>query len=776
MKKLFGSRNSANTSSPTPRTTAAAVDSNKRDELYEAAVGDGKSGVLNKDGDTSGSTMTDAASIYTGGRQGLDPAKRHGSCYIGGTNGRCGTCGLSKIACNCQTCHCCGRFLMSPSSRRHCRQCWRATCADCSTSVRTNDFMGGRVTLTCNFCAVPKALCFVTQMRYSSYDTVGAVDLTMGNGAVRNDDVGAKPPQANMRAAMEPCTFRWGVYALGCAIESPRRCINPSCPAPLSYAEVCVRCKMPTVVMTFHDQRHIVMQNTSVEGKRPDANDSSVRMVEAVEDAVRSAYDNMAASRTSADEEEIFASALPSGMETQLFSSALSGPAVRKVLLSLVACYIAGESSGTPCVSLALTDLPLYGRLLRPTNVTELFTVFDGPGRTRFISFSSGTTRRPALHQVLGTRMVPRELWSNATMKKENVVGKVVGGKEAARKGGLNTNVATWTMRAGLLAYMAEDNIMDRVQSLALRIVKSSSEVVICGHGVGGAAAAWLTTCLLLENTPETRDRLMCVTFGAPLIASQSLSEVLVKNDLAKNFHHFVYGSDMVPRLCYVDSLLLSGNTAGCTLSVGLEEEAASGRRVQECTAAWVALHEEPHNPADIAQAMAEIGDDNLSLTNFSSSAQQAPIEGPIDAAPSDKKESSKQPTQPADTAARTAATAMGDLFLQSREPFGNTSVRTVHKGDEDAQGAVVAGHFNVRDADFKYFSSQQHRDRQVMDPFGFYHFLWHPRKKYMCTDDPKTIIAMLSDRTELRIQLSDHLLSSYNKGMLEYMYSACPE
>ncbi|KAK7197834.1 Lipase (class 3) [Novymonas esmeraldas] len=732
-------------------------------------------------------TLTHAAATA---RRGSSTATgRYGSCYEGGKDGRCVTCGLVKVACNCQRCHCCNKFLLSLSNRRHCRRCWRATCTECCSHERTHDFLGGRVTRTCTRCAVPSTLLFVSQLRYSCFDTVAAVEASSKGTKRKDKTLVVQPATVNTPPpiAMEPHAFRWGLYVLGCALEAPRRCIRPTCTVPLSYSATCSQCSMPTVSLALHEPRHVTVPTTTTmtkgAGARHVGGDSSAAhtTADAVEDAVRANEDAAAAARTSAEVNEMFSAALPSGAEAFLFASLIGDTrASRKVLLALVACGIAGESSAMPSISLAMTSHPVYARLLRPTQTTELFTVYSAPGRVQFIAFNSGAARRPAVHQVLSVRMATRELWSSHSMKKSGALGKIVVSAEAASEEGLGSKVAAWDVREGLLEFTKEDNMMQRVQDIVLRIVKSGDEVVLCGHGIGGAVASWLTTCLLLESPPATRDALLCVTYGAPLIGSRALSDFLSKSGLTRHYQHFVHSSDMVPRLGYVDALLTSGNTTSCVSIVGHRNTKASATEVRECVVVWTASHEEPEDAtassAAVANGAVAAGEegDGFSLTGFARKMRQRSRAMANESKFTPSKGAARRAASPADAAVRVNATAHGDLFECSREPFDNNVVRLQdeHEGEEGAAAVVT----NARDADFERFSSPQHRQRQRLDPFGFFHFLWHPRGRYLCTDDPATAIALLSDRTDMRIELRDHLLSSYRRGMTEYIHSASAE
>ncbi|EOA23755.1 hypothetical protein CARUB_v10016967mg [Capsella rubella] len=71
--------------------------------------------------------------------------------------------------------------------------------------------------------------------------------------------------------------------------------------------------------------------------------------------------------------------------------------------------------------------------------------------------------------------------------------------------------------------------------------------VVITGHSTGGALAA-LTALWLLSQPSPPSFRLICITFGSPLLGNQSLSTSISRSRLAHNFCHVVSIHDHVPR------------------------------------------------------------------------------------------------------------------------------------------------------------------------------------------------------------------------------------
>lgn len=727
---------------------AIVSEQNKREEEEESSI----AFVLNNDAGTTSASGQAATSISSDSpaREKKEGISRYSSSFEGGVEGRCRTCELVKVACNCQHCHCCGRFLVTLSSRKHCRRCWRATCPKCSCYERINAFLQGEMSRTCRECAVPHSLVYLNELAYSFYETLAAGEE--GKRLAKPEQNDATPAAAARTATQLPDahSFHWGLYALGCAMQAPRRCINPGCPAPVSYDHTCEKCKLPTVTLAFHRLRHVEVADRTDTTASSDSKAAAVT-AETVEETVKTEYDAMAAARTAAEEDSLFDAALPHDMESYLFASLQgNGWSSRKVLLSLVACAAAAESSALPNISLAMMDVPIYARLLRPLQVSDTFSVFNAPGHVRFIAFNSGANNRSSIHQVLGLRTSPREAWTNQAMTEAQSVAKVVSSAAEAKNKGLTDCVAKMNVREGVLAYIAENDVMARLSEMVGRMAKEGLDVVLCGHGIGGAVATWVSTTLLLENTADLKDRLMCVTFGAPLVASFTLTDLLTQHGLHRCFQHFVNASDMVPRISYIDALLESGNTSGTASIVGRGESTASVGDVREAVEMWVGKYEEPHGAA---APQLRAGKDSFSLAGFVRKMRNT---NEMDA--KDKK------LKGSDVEKLVSVTedSAGDIFRTSREPFDNNVIRAVDEATAP----------KLHDVDFERFATAQHRAQQKMDPCGCFHFLWHARGKYMCTDDPATSIGLLSDRTDLRVKLRDHLLSAYNKAMMEYVYS----
>ncbi|KAH9610188.1 hypothetical protein KSS87_022112 [Heliosperma pusillum] len=83
-------------------------------------------------------------------------------------------------------------------------------------------------------------------------------------------------------------------------------------------------------------------------------------------------------------------------------------------------------------------------------------------------------------------------------------------------------------------------------------LLEKSKSIVITGHSVGGALAS-LTALWLLSyhQTIPTPPKVLCITFGSPLLGNKSLSKSLLRQRWAGNFCHVVLKHDIVPRLLF---------------------------------------------------------------------------------------------------------------------------------------------------------------------------------------------------------------------------------
>ena len=72
--------------------------------------------------------------------------------------------------------------------------------------------------------------------------------------------------------------------------------------------------------------------------------------------------------------------------------------------------------------------------------------------------------------------------------------------------------------------------------------------IIVTGHSLGGAVAC-LYTLSCLHHDPEMKDKISCVTFGAPLVGDVNMARCIQMSGWTDLFQHFVYRSDVVPRL-----------------------------------------------------------------------------------------------------------------------------------------------------------------------------------------------------------------------------------
>ncbi|KAG2325842.1 hypothetical protein Bca4012_040442 [Brassica carinata] len=108
--------------------------------------------------------------------------------------------------------------------------------------------------------------------------------------------------------------------------------------------------------------------------------------------------------------------------------------------------------------------------------------------------------------------------------------------------------------------------------------MEERKQVVITGHSTGGAVAA-LTALALLSQPSKPSFRLLCITFGSPLLGNQSLSSSISRSRLAHNFCNVVSIHDLAPRrnddLWPFGTFLFSSDNGGVCL-----DNAASVRRM----------------------------------------------------------------------------------------------------------------------------------------------------------------------------------------------------
>lgn len=88
-------------------------------------------------------------------------------------------------------------------------------------------------------------------------------------------------------------------------------------------------------------------------------------------------------------------------------------------------------------------------------------------------------------------------------------------------------------------------------------LVENSKSIIVTGHSIGGAIASLTALWLLsyLQNIPSPPPRILCITYGSPLLGNKSLAKSLLRQRWTESFCHVVHKSDIVPRLLFAPSL-----------------------------------------------------------------------------------------------------------------------------------------------------------------------------------------------------------------------------
>jgi hypothetical protein len=85
----------------------------------------------------------------------------------------------------------------------------------------------------------------------------------------------------------------------------------------------------------------------------------------------------------------------------------------------------------------------------------------------------------------------------------------------------------------------------------------AGKQFILCGHSLGGAVAAIVTTEILMERQKQGNnglvapggDSVVCLTFGSPLFGDDAARRFLTENQFAAAMFHFVVERDPVPSL-----------------------------------------------------------------------------------------------------------------------------------------------------------------------------------------------------------------------------------
>ncbi|XP_037491963.1 lipase-like PAD4 isoform X2 [Jatropha curcas] len=85
-----------------------------------------------------------------------------------------------------------------------------------------------------------------------------------------------------------------------------------------------------------------------------------------------------------------------------------------------------------------------------------------------------------------------------------------------------------------------------------LKIMESSKSIVMTGHSIGGTTASLCALWLLSYcHSTFSSVKVLCITFGSPLLGNESLSRAIMRQRWGGNFCHVVSKLDLVPRLLF---------------------------------------------------------------------------------------------------------------------------------------------------------------------------------------------------------------------------------
>lgn len=414
----------------------------------------------------------------------------------------CATCRFTKQSCNCRRCAVC-RESVGSGRRHHCRACWRAVCSRCFNKER-HVYILGALQRVCDNCAVPWALASLTKRQ-------------------------------------EDKSLFWGLYVLRRAGEMPCLCINPDC-LHYTYFSSCYHCQTPTVMTHPHVERLVRAE----ESKLP-----LVSMLNKQQFAQRTREVNAYGPE---EVEATFRQFFPHYEELQAFRDAGSSTQVHDLLLAFISAAISYEYGSAPCVTLQLSDVP-YARLLKIRTSTNRYSVLEAPGRVKFFAF-------PGTHD-LRTRMIDINISQTVrTVTLPCIAGVNREGRpihDGVRR------VGSYCLHGGFAREAADLQVETKELVTDLLL---GYRLVFTGHSLGGAIAqliaiellAYLSdvtiaTTLREAGITDPASRIMCVSLGSPLVGNYQLAEYINLSNWARCFHHLVYRTDIVPRLCCGDEL-----------------------------------------------------------------------------------------------------------------------------------------------------------------------------------------------------------------------------
>ncbi|KAH9589107.1 Fungal lipase-like domain [Trypanosoma melophagium] len=429
----------------------------------------------------------------------------------------CALCSRPKENCICKFCFRCKVAVGTRSSRRHhCRKCWHAVCSDCWTR-ECHVHMLGQSVKVCDICAVPRAIPFISKNKGKS--------------------------------------MMWGIYILERAVDMPGVCITSSC-SSYTYGSTCDKCGLPTVTTRPHEKRSIYISRHGV----IDA-EMKVKYLEDKESSSRTSAVNL---YTLDDVEKSFRSCFPRFKELNVFQTITSQES-QDILLSIVCATVAYEYKIAPNIALSFSDVP-YSHLLKIIRSTPRFSVFEAPGKVKFISFPGTHNYRTLSVSLRWSQVVERVIphfidgsvasfsYTQFAASDANSTSEVTNDNNDSSFAEFHKGLE-FSLHAGFAR--EADECMTHIKELEYDVLHNGYRLVVSGHSLGGAVAQIVSLRLIMANPQLFKNKLKCVSFGSPLVGNCQLTQFVEKNKWTSNFHHIAYRSDIVPRLFCADRMTL---------------------------------------------------------------------------------------------------------------------------------------------------------------------------------------------------------------------------
>ena len=387
------------------------------------------------------------------------------------TRMQCNTCLNTVGRCTCLSCSVCTR---SYRQRNHCARCMKAVCASCCSRARyTSLGITTSPVHVCDRCAMRESLSRLLMYDHALCDT----------------------PQSGLLLLLEVC-------------DAGKCCVQRELCPSLSYSATCPECLLPTIPLTPYDDRVVDVPY--------EENEPWWKMKKLSRSIIGISNDTHVLLRTP-----------PPTLYT---ANLVPDPKVNRILtLSLICAGMCYEYPRYPEICLLHHALPASTKL-RVISTSQRYSVFESPGRIRYVAFPGTHDARTGLTDMQISRVHVR------------MARPCVGDTP-----GVCHSISLRPRYKVHSGFLAEANRV--VIPEVLDWVRDGFTIVYCGHSLGGAIAALATVHLLSCHFDELYGKLYCVTAGTPMIGNHRLRDYVKSMNASCYFHHFVYRGDLFPRI-----------------------------------------------------------------------------------------------------------------------------------------------------------------------------------------------------------------------------------